>query len=214
MMRPTAATEALRRSPAKGVKQARRSPASGEQGGFSMLEVLVSIVIIVFGLLGLVGVQALAHQAELESYQRAQALILLNDMVERINANRGSAACFAVTDATAGTPYFGTGYSGTPNCTSGYINTQTKALADAGMAEWNLALKGAAETQGGAQVGAMIGARGCVSYSAASATYTIAVAWQGLSDTFAPVVNCANGLYGSETKRRVVWTTLKIATLS
>jgi hypothetical protein len=35
-----------------------------------------------------------------------------------------------------------------------------------------------------------------------------------MTDTFTPVVNCANGLYGAETKRRVVWTTLRFANLN
>ncbi len=184
-----------------------------------MLEVLVALVITVFGLLGLAGIQSIAHQAELESYQRAQALILLNDIVERINSNRGSATCYAITNAAAGTPYLGTttggGYAGTPNCTFGYVNTQTKALADSGMYEWDQMLQGAAEAAGGGgSVGAMAGARGCVSFNALTNTYTAAVAWQGMTDTFTPVVNCANGLYGPETKRRVVWTTLQIAKLS
>jgi len=198
---------------------ARARQPAGRQRGFSMIEVLAAMVIIAFGLLGLMGMQATAHQAELESYQRAQALILLNDMVERINSNRDSAACYAVTSSSSGTPYLGTntggGYLGTPDCASGFVNVQTKQLADSGMTEWDLALQGAAETSsGGAAIGAMIDARGCVSYNAATQTYTVAVAWQGTTDTFTPVVNCANGLYGAETKRRVVWTTLKIATLS
>ncbi len=184
----------------------------------TMLEVLVAIVITVFGLLGLIGIQAMAHQAELESYQRAQALILLNDIVERINANRGSATCYAITNAATGTPYLGTitggGYAGTPNCTAGYVNTQTKALADSGMYEWDQILQGAAEVGSGGNIGAMAGARGCVSYDAVANVYTVAVAWQGMTDTFTPVVNCGNGLYGPETKRRVVWTTLQIAKLS
>jgi len=194
-----------------------RAPRLRQSRGFSMLEVLISLLITVFGLLGLVGMQAIAHQTELESYQRAQALILMNDIVERLNTNRGSAACFAITDSSTGTPYLGTAganHAGTPDCSSGYTNTQTKALADAGMLEWDQMLKGAAEISGSnAQVGAMVGARGCVSFNAATNTYTVAVAWQGTTRTFSPVVNCANGLYGDETQRRVVWTTVRIATL-
>ena len=57
----------------------------------------MSLVIAVLGLLGLVGMQAFAHQAELESYQRAQALILLNGIVEKIASNRASAGCYAFT---------------------------------------------------------------------------------------------------------------------
>ena len=52
--------------------------------GFSMIEVLVALLIIVLELLGLAGLQVRMQQAEFESYQRAQAVILLQDMVERI----------------------------------------------------------------------------------------------------------------------------------
>ena len=183
-----------------------------------MIEVLVSLVIAVIGLLGLVGIQAFAHQAELESYQRAQALILLNDMAERINANRASAGCYAFTDAAAGAPHLGTtgtDYLGTPNCSSGFVNTQTRLLANSDMAEWNAALQGAAEKDSaGTSLGAMVGARGCVSFDAATSIFTVVVAWQGMTETFEPVVKCGTTHYGPETRRRAVWTTIRIATLS
>lgn len=186
--------------------------------GFSLLEVLISIVILVVGLLGLAALQANAHVAELESYQRAQALVLLSDMVDRINANRRSAGCFAFTDATTGTPYAGTtaggGHLGTANCGSGFETSEAKTIVDAAVSDWNSLLQGSAETKSGTSVGAMIGARGCVSFDSATSVYTIAVAWQGMTDTFAPVVTCARNLYGSEAKRRVVWTTLRVANLN
>ena len=197
-----------------------------QQTGVTMIEVLITLVIVVFGLLGLIGMQAAAQQAALESYQRAQALVLLNDMVDRINANRQTAPCYEITIA-AGSPFFGTGYAGIPTC-SGYGDASTQALAVNGMTEWDNALKGAAETAaGGGSAGAMVGARGCIAYDPAIGTFTVAVAWQGLVATFAPVVPagaspdqanaiaCGTGQYGSlETKRRVVWTTIRIATLT
>ena len=74
-------------------------------GGFSMIEVLVSLLIIVFGLLGLAGLQVRIQQAEFESYQRAQALVLLQDIVERIHLNRNTATCFRfTTNTTNGSP--------------------------------------------------------------------------------------------------------------
>src|SRR5258706_7468791 len=63
--------------------------------GFAMLEVLITLVILLIGLLGLAGVVARSNAAELESYQRVQALILAQDMVDRINANRKYAACYS-----------------------------------------------------------------------------------------------------------------------
>lgn len=203
-----------------------------KQAGFTMLEVLISIFIVVLGLLGLVGMQARMQQAEFESYQRTQALILLNDMVDRINVNRVTASCFAITAANASTPYYGEGSSAFPACGAGTALDNANALA--AMAEWDGLLKGAAETKGGSSVGAMVGARGCVSYNAATelldaggavmpgtGVYTVIVAWQGSVDTSAPkmddgttTINCANGLYGAETLRRAVLTTFRQAQLN
>lgn len=185
-----------------------------------MLEVLVALVVVMIGLLGIIGLQTIAQQSEFESYQRAQALIMLNDMVEKLNTNRASAGCFAITGATAtsGTPYFGTsgtGYVGTINCTSGFYNEDSRLLANDAMDSWNDALRGATEIRGGNALTALVGARGCVTVDAATNTYTVAVVWQGMTSTFdtSSVIGCAKGLYGGDANRRVVWTTLRLATL-
>ena len=188
------------------------------RAGFSLLEVLVALVIVVVGLLGVIGLQAVAQQSEFESYQRAQALIMLNDVVEKINTNRSSAPCFGITGAT-GTPYFGTtgaGHVGTVNCTSGFYNEETRLLANAAMVTFDEELRGATETRGGTAVAALIGARGCVTRDAATNTYTVAVVWQGLTSSFnIDSIKCATGLYGgvTDTNRRVVWTTVRLARL-
>jgi len=195
--------------------------------GFSMIEVLVSLVIVVFGLLGLAGLQIRIQKAELESYQRAQALILLQDMVDRIHLHRATATCFRFTsDTTAGTPYLGVGSGGAPSCSAGTANDNLRTTET--MNEWNALLQGAAETKGGAAAGAMSGARGCVSYDATTelldptggiitdtGVYTVAISWAGTIDTFAPTINCGNdtALYGAETRRRVVSTTFRLAYL-
>lgn len=194
-----------------------------------MIEVLVALLIIVLGLLGLAGLQVRMQQSEFESYQRAQALILLQDMVDRIQLHRVTATCFRFTTNTnpgtgGGTPYLGVGSSGAPACAAS--NSFDNAEADRALDEWNDLLTGAAETKGVTLAGAMVGARGCVSYNAASelldptsavipgtGIYTVAVSWQGTIDTFAPTVSCANGLYGSESKRRTVSTTFRMAYL-
>ena len=192
------------------------------QRGFTMVEILVSMLIVAIGLLGLVALQATALQAQTESYSRAQALALLQDMVERINANRYAASCFAFTTDTAnGVPYLGTVDAGnpantfTPTCTVG----SNPASAINAMTTWDSELKGTAErNSANTKIGAIVGARGCVSVAndpvTGIATYTVMVAWQGPTDSFAPTQNCGNNLYGAETKRRLVWTTLQIANLN
>lgn len=207
------------------------------QRGFTMIEVLVSLLIIVLGLLGLAGMQARMQAAEFESYQRTQALILLYDIVDRINVNRETGSCFAVTTSAAtGEPYVGP--ADDPNSVNNIACAAAlaaqNAMADAAFAEWRDALRGAAETKGGLSVGAMIGARGCVNYNAASeildpasgiaqpgtGIYTVSVAWQGTVETSAPknadgtTINCANGQYGPETRRRAVSTTFRLAKLN
>lgn len=148
--------------------------------GFSLIEVLVTIVILLVGLLGLAGLQGRALTSQMESYQRSQALVLLKDMADRIDANRKNAASYITA-----TP-LGTGAT----CPTG------ASIAAQDLCAWNNTLQGAAETQGTASVGAMIGARGCVYQNAAPAsgvatTYSVVVAWQGMNNTAAPDVTFA-----------------------
>jgi type IV pilus assembly protein PilV len=194
--------------------------------GFTLLEVLVSMVVIALGLLGLAGLQVRLQQAEFESYQRSQAIVLLYDMVDSIRANKAAASCFAITtNTTAGTPYYGTGSASLPSCVASITSYNT--LASTARAQWDDLLKGAAEKSGTTSVGSMIGARGCVSYGGSSSEilsggvsiagtgiYTVAVSWQGTGDSSVPTANCANGLYGNESMRRTVSTTFRIATLN
>lgn len=211
----------------------RRNAVPARQGGFSMIEILVTVVIVVIGLLGIAGLQARAHVAEMESYQRAQALVLLYDMVDRINNNRLAASCYAITsDTTNGTPYVGDsaggGHFSTPTTACAVSSPAINTLANNAINEWDALLQGSAETKGTSSVGAMIGARGCVSYDsgteyidatsganiAGTGMYTVAVSWQGMAESFAPTATCAKNLYGTETKRRTVWVTMRLATLA
>ena len=99
--------------------------------GFSMIEVLVSIVIMTIGLLGFAGLFVRSQQAGIEAYDRAQALLLVESMVNRISTNRQTASCYALTPSS-GEPYLGVAaamampyrrhgsmrisLNGTPNC--------------------------------------------------------------------------------------------------
>lgn len=184
------------------------------QAGFAVIEVLVTLVIVLLGLLGAASVLVRSHQSSMEAYQRTQALILVEDMLDRISANRAVADCYAVTDAGAGTPHLGTDYTDTPNCGSGSPEQQATAVRD--LQQWSALLQGAAESDaGGAFVGAMIGARGCVSFDAATEMYSVTVAWQGLGPTSAPPdeIRCGRGLYGNDAQRRAVTIGLEIADL-
>lgn len=169
-------------------------PSGKKERGVTLLEVLVTILIVTFGLLGLAGLQARIQAAELESYQRVQAIVLLQDMVDRLNANRKQAGNYATSGAAVGT-------GSTLNCSSSPTNGYLKDLCDI-----DSALKGASETDGGSvKLGAMIGARGCFTQTTPF-EYVVAVAWQGLTATATPTAaTCGSGEYGTnEALRRVI----------
>ena len=170
--------------------------------GFGMIEVLVSLILLLTGLLGIISLITRAQQAELESYQRVQALVLLEDMASRINANRKLASTYK--ELAVGT-------SETVTCPGTTLTEQDAC-------QWHTALLGAAEKKSGASIGAMIGARGCVfELDSTNHIYMVSVAWQGLSRTAAPTDNPACGTatdYGNAAQRRVVTTVLRMSTLS
>jgi type IV pilus assembly protein PilV len=159
--------------------------------GVSMLEVLIAIGLLTVGLLGVAQLQFQMQTAELEAYQRTQAIVLLQDMVDRINANRKNAAAYA-TAAPLGT-------ASTVDCSA------PATLAQRDQCDWHAALLGSNETRGGVQLGAMNGARGCVSNPVTTMPrqVIVAVAWQGVSPTAAPgATTCGQGAYGTDDRFR------------
>lgn len=163
------------------------------------------MVLLAFGLLALAGLQARVLASESESFQRAQAILLAEDMASRISANRSNAASYLTNSSTLGT---GDSQPGTcdPTILSG-------AALD--VCEWSNQLKGAAEVRGGSSVGAMVGARGCVEQVQTNpAVYRVTVAWQGTVQFNAPPVACGQNLYGSDGYRRALVNTITLANLT
>jgi type IV pilus assembly protein PilV len=186
----------------------RPAPQLHSQAGTSMLEVLVTILILMVALLGLAGLQTRLQLSEMEGYQRAQANILVEDMSHRIATNRNNAASYVTGTADP----LGSGMT----CPSAVTT-----LANRDAREWCLGLQGAAEKSGNSTVGAMIGGRGCVE-SLGNNQYMITVTWQGMGALAAPPdsVACGAGSYDSATSgcandlcRRAVTTLVQIAPL-
>src|SRR5882757_1345517 len=183
------------------------------QQGTSLVEVLVTLVILAFGLLGVAGLQAKMSLAEMESYERSQALLALAEMTERMSANPAQAANYVV----AGT--IGTGDLQPTDCTT------VAAGPTRDICEWSNSLKGASETNSGTRVGGTIGALGCITQLQASnpalgvcsaGIYQVSVAWQGLNPTKAvPTLACGAGSYGAnDANRRVIAARVTVGTTS
>jgi len=169
------------------------------QTGFSMIEVLITIAILVVGLLGLAGLQTNVAAAEFEAYQRAQALVLVQELADRMTANKKNAANYVMNDI---------GVSGVVEDCTGYTDYKRD------ICEFSNSLVGATEkSSGGTAIGAMVGARACVTNPAPN-VYVITVAWQGFRSGAKPIEDCGAGAYGDDAKRRTVSFPIQVATLT
>ena len=145
--------------------------------GFTLIEVLVTLVILTFGLLGIAGLMAKSQRIGFEAFQRQQAVALASDMGERIRGNRLLAALCPTTypaclTYTAGAPVItplGTGVfyndyrtGAIPDCAAMACTPDNLARYD--IALWDGLLQGYSEHQTGTvnPIGGIVNARGCV----------------------------------------------------
>ncbi|WP_245832137.1 type IV pilus modification protein PilV [Solemya velesiana gill symbiont] len=77
-------------------------------GGFTLIEVLVTVVVLSIGLLGLAGLQAVGIKVNHDSLIRSTASLAASDLTDRIRSNRSNIAQYAVTMADTSSPYGGT----------------------------------------------------------------------------------------------------------
>ncbi len=66
------------------------------QCGFSLVEVMIALVVLAVGLLALASLQTRALSGSSGSYQRTQAVLAGNDIIDRIRANSVNVANYAV----------------------------------------------------------------------------------------------------------------------
>jgi type IV pilus assembly protein PilV len=104
-----------------------------QERGFTLIEVLVTVIILAIGLLGLAGLQLNGLRYTHSAYQRSQATILGNDIIDRMRVNRLVAEAgtynIAIGAAPASTSCLGTG-----------ANCNPAALANADLSEWKQSL--------------------------------------------------------------------------
>ena len=184
--------------------------------GFTLIEVLVTLVILMFGLLGIAGLMAKGQRVSFEAFQRHQALQIANEMAERVRANKQQAAAYAAAAAVGAPVGAGSQFSDlktgvlAPNCATSACTAAQLVAYD--IALWDGMLQGYGEVNavGGARTGGVINARGCIEVPALAPanTYRISVAWQGNDDTAVNAADrpsaCGAGLYGTEGLRRLV----------
>lgn len=165
--------------------------------GVSLLEVLISLVIMSIGLLGIASLQIQSKRASFEAIQRTTATMLTHEVVERMRNNTSTLSDYLVT-VGGGTITS----EPSPNCRDANTCTpQQLALHD--LWEWEQALDGAAETSGSANTGGLVSPTACITGPAGggSGFYTVAIAWRGqtsLSDPTGNTCGQGSGKYDSD----------------
>ena len=95
-----------------------------------MLEVLISMVIIAFGLLGVAGLQAFALKNNQSAAQRNTAVLLAQDMADRVRANPGG-----MLDGVYNQPNLGA-YTGPSNTCDATNACTTAQIGSNDLFEW------------------------------------------------------------------------------
>lgn len=169
------------------------------QGGAALMEALVAMLVVAFGVLGFVGLQARTAVSTLEGYQRAQALVLLDDIAQRIELNRANAASYAASGIGAADP------GACP----------TAPGKDRDICEWAKLIRGAGEKQGSDSVGAVIGAQGCITDLGGN-SYLVALVWRGVQPSGGSPLACGKGgaAFTDEKLRRGVSKVVRIGVLA
>lgn len=130
-----------------------------KQRGFTMIEVLVSVVVLSVGMLGVAGLQATGQRDNHSAYLRSQATALAYDMIDRMRANKT-----AITSGAYNAINTATNNYGNPGCITSGCSAVEMAAYD--KFEWKALL--AARLPSG---------NGTVAGGGAGSTFTVTVMW-------------------------------------
>ena len=176
--------------------------------GFTMIEVMVTVLLLAVGLLGMLGMQTRASAVEFESYQRGQAIALARDMQARLLSARGIVPGYLnpAISSLDGSVWVGNGAAGfvdaNGNCAAP-VPGDLASFAAAQACAWGRDLQGAAMSDSTGAVGAMIGARGCLiriepPQQNALADLYVVIVWQGIESRNDPAADSPAGRCASD----------------
>ncbi|MEK6807273.1 MAG: type IV pilus modification protein PilV [Pseudomonadota bacterium] len=97
-----------------------------KEAGFTLTEILVTMAILSFGLMGIAAMQVVGVRANQGSYFRSQATFIASDMAERLYSNRVATRAFAY-DGFDSSSVNCAGAAPSPLCSVDYVNTTAPA---------------------------------------------------------------------------------------
>lgn len=158
--------------------------------GFSLLEVLISMVVLSIGLLGIAGLQATSKRTSYEALQRTTAVMLTRDIIERMRTNPDQIAAYNGTVDTTTITH--------NDCSAATCTPAQLAAYD--LFEWQQAILGASElSDTGVNTGGLVSPVGCITVAAActSCLVTVAIAWRGMTKLSDPSIDTCGDTSGN-----------------
>lgn len=181
------------------------APDARTQRGVSLIEVLVTVLVLSIGILGISGLGAFGKRATFEAVQRSTASELAYALLEEM---RGTKAAIATVYLVVGP--LGRGSidpEPMPACDVLGAGCTADEFAMHSLWAWERMLDSGLETAGGNDTGGLIDATACIDGPAGGVegVYSVTVVWRGTTELTDPAVNAcgaASGLYGANGEYR------------
>ncbi|NMT65515.1 type IV pilus modification protein PilV [Marinobacter orientalis] len=140
-----------------------------KQNGFTLIEILVTVVILAVGLLGLAGLVLEGMRNNQGAYLRTQASILAYDMADRMRANKERAADYAAFSTDGAT-------TALPTCATDPAGCTPAGQAQVDLVEWTRQIQGV-----GSDMALLPGGVGVIQQDASTSRFTVTVTWDEVS---------------------------------
>jgi type IV pilus assembly protein PilV len=179
---------------------------SPRQSGFGLVEVLVTVLILAVGLLSAASLQLLSKRSNYDAAQRTTAAHLAQDLLERMRSNSAALIDYVPVGSLGGDTL---GDAPAVDCSDPGTDCAPADLAGYDLWQWEDLLDGELENAGGAAAGGLSSPTACVSGPAfgGTGTYSIAIAWRGMTEIADPEVDdcgAGEGKYGDDDRYRRV----------
>lgn len=175
------------------------------QSGFTLIEVLITLIVLSIGLLGIAGLQILARKNSLDSMQRTSATYLAEFILARMRGNPDQLAAYLVPNNA---PLGSNGTANTnprPTCeNNGLCSPADLAVYD--LWTWEMLMDGHPERINNQPAGGLLNPSGCITgpVGGGPGFYTVTVTWRGITPVGAGSTSLngcglTRGLYDDQT---------------
>jgi type IV pilus assembly protein PilV len=174
-------------------------PDARAQRGISLVEVLVTVLVLSIGILGVSGLGAFGKRATFEAVQRSTASELAYALLEEMRGNKAAIATVYLAVGPLGRG--SRGAEPMPACDVLGAGCTADQFAAHSLWAWERMLDSGWETAGGNDTGGLIEATACIDGPAGGGegVYSVTIVWRGTTLISDPAVNAcgaATGLYG------------------